>query len=426
MLKICIRLLFSVQFLLFLVSQMKVWSNDMIFIGVGQVKLSSRNDHDEDRIRILVDELEAIGIHFYIYDIENITLSKGRQNGTFFVRKRPDYYYRHIQDFENDEQMLRALMNSSLRVYNPDEAHIFIIPIPFRIYVYKDMSFQMPMEALSRQEAFKFHKGHNHVLISTCFALFKSEHRYRSNLSPYYEMLENVTVVQSWDPSAVYNELQRVGSDWKDYNFLRDQKPLTKRSVSVGLGMKNTDLELIHATTDKFYNSSNFIFYHSRRKSSYYNSTIYRHAPITNITDPNFPKSSVGWDIEPDKWRYEIADSKFCLVVRGDSPHSHALWRAIRVGCIPVIASDTLPIFSPMFKSTFNMSDYSIVLSEQELVNNPEQTLLRLKTMNADEIANKIRYLALAQRIIFTDHSSSLFVPALLKEITIASDIEIN
>jgi hypothetical protein len=425
MLKTCIYLLFSVQCLVFLANQMKVLSYDMIF---DQVNLPYGNVEDEeDHLHTLVHELETIETRYYIYDIENITLSEGKENGKkIFVRKRPDYYTRHIQDFENDEQMLRALMNSSFRVYNPEEAQIFIAPIPFRIYVYKDISFQMPMEALSRQEPFQFHKGYNHVLISTCFALFKSEHRYRSDLSPYYDMLENVTVVQSWDPSAVYNDLQREGSDWKDYNFLRDQKPLTKRSVSVGLGMKNTDLELIQATVNKFYNASNFIFYHSRRKSSYYNSTIYRHAPITNITNKNFPKSSIGWDIEPEKWRYDIADSQFCLVVRGDSPHSHALWRAIRVGCIPVIASDTLPIFSPMFKHTLNMLDYSIILSEQELVNHPEETLLRLKNMTPGDIATKIRNLAFAQQVIFTDHPKSLFVPGLLKEVTMPSEIKVK
>lgn len=200
-----------------------------------------------------------------------------------------------------------------------------------------------------------------------------------------------------------------------------------KRSASIGLGSNNSFLNLILATTAKFYSSSNLIFYHTRRKESIYNSTIYRYAPVTNITlDKSFPKSSIGFDIEKDEWEREFKDSKFCAVIRGDSPHSHALMRSIRVGCIPVIFSDTLPVFAPLFKSTLNLTDFAVIIKEEELLKDTRNVILQLNEISIEEIEIKIQHLAFAQRVIFTDHHESLFVPALLKEVEMATEVEWN
>ena len=171
----------------------------------------------------------------------------------------------------------------------------------------------------------------------------------------------------------------------------------------------------------------NFIFYQSRREGSWFNATIYRHAPITNITNSTglFPKSSIGFGLESEDWFRQYRDSKFCLVVRGDNPMTHSHWRAIRNGCIPVIASDSLPIYSPLFKSTMNVLDYAIFVGESELVENPEGALLKLTTMSVTDIETKIRHLDFAQRVIFTDHPNSLFVPAFLREATKATEVKL-
>ena len=387
---------------------------------------TSLSARTEELLSTIAGELKGSSSRFYMHDHPNITLVGEKEK---LDHKRSFIWKAHQQELENDEQMLAALKKSPLRTDNPDEADLFIPPIPIaRILGSKEGDFQTPMETLLEEETFRKHQGHKHVLISTCFALFKMEHKHRSNLGRWYDLIYNVTVVQSWDPSAVYNELHHTGggADWGDFSILKDRhEPLTRRSSSVGLGMKNEDLELTIASTDKFYKSSNLIFYQSRTEPSYYNSTIHRHAPITNITLETFPKSSIGWGLEKDEWQRELKDSKFCLVIRGDSPHSHALWRSIRVGCIPVISADVLPIFAPMFKSTLNMTDYAIVLREQELVNNPGKTLLQLDRISEEDIEVKIKHLVFAQRVIFTDHPQSLFVPALLKEAKMATEVQL-
>ena len=251
-------------------------------------------------------------------------------------------------------------------------------------------------------------------------------------MKKWYPLIYNVTPVLSWDPNAVYNAVKE-GVDFTDYNSAFQKiQPLSRRSFSVGLGdavsseytLATDIIELQLASLEKFQNSSNLVFYQTRTEPSYWNSTIFRHAPVTNITHANFPKSCIGFGLkDPDEWLREYQDSKFCLIIRGDSPHSHALWRAIRVGCIPVIAADSLPIYAPMFKSTLNMSEYAVVVSEQELVTDTEKTLLKLHDMSDAEIEAKVRHLAFAQRVIMTDHPQSLFVPAFIYEATMATEV---
>ena len=110
-------------------------------------------------------------------------------------------------------------------------------------------------------------------------------------------------------------------------------------------------------------------------------------------------------------------------MIRGDSPHSHALWRSIRVGCIPVIISKHLPVYAPIFKSTLNMSDYAVILDEEELLRNATKVLLTLREMTMQQVEIKLLHLAFAQRVLFTDHPESLFVPALLKEAIAAEEV---
>eukprot|EP00978_Attheya_sp_CCMP212_P003325 scaffold6853_cov50-Attheya_sp.AAC.2 len=395
------------------------------FVWPKEVSNTSLIVHDADAtiLQAAAEQLEKSSIRFYMYDDPDIT-----QNNTSFTTALI-IWRRYHQEMENDEQMLAAIENSPLRTSNPEEAALFIPPIPFgRILTSSNNGpiFHAALNALVNHEIFRKHQGNKHVILSTAFILFRSGQI--GNIPPmkhWYPKIYNMTAIQSWDPSAVYNDIHHAGGDWGDYHSeLKSMTPLTRRSASVGLGNKNEVLDLTLATIEKFHNASNFVFYQSRTAPSVNNSTIFRHAPITNITQANFPKSSIGVGLEPEQWTREFKDSKFCLMIRGDSPHSHALGRSIRVGCIPVVAADVLPIYSPMFKATLNMSDYAVILSEQDLVNNAEKTLLKLNEMSDAEIELKIKHLAFAQRVIFTDHPQSLFVPAFLKEAMMATVVK--
>jgi len=374
----------------------------------------------EDALSTITQSLQEVTIRFYMYDHPNLTMAG---NKALDRKRRKMLHFLNLEG-ANDKQMLEALAKSPLRTYNTSEADLFIPPIPMAsILASRDANFNLPMQTLFEQEPFKKHQGNKHVLVSTTFSLYRQIYRSFTDMKHWYHKMFNMTVVQSWDPVPYHNAIYLHKTfDYSSGN--EDLRPLSRRSVSVGLGMSNKEMNLGFASVEKFHNSSNFIFYQTRSTNFFNNSTIYRHAPM-NATQDNgsFPKSCIGYGLDPQTWKHEFKNSKFCLMVRGDSPHSKALWIIIRVGCIPVIASNLLPIYAPMFKSTLNMSDYSVMVDEEDLVNDPTTTLLKLNDMSEDEIRVKIRHLAFAQRVIFTDHPRSLFVPAFLKEAILAPEV---
>lgn len=381
----------------------------------------------EQQLNLKAQTLMELPLRYYVYDHPNInmktTINDLRAIGVSRVK--------HIHDIEHDEQIIAALESSPFRTFNVDAADFFLPPIPFgKIWTSHDHE-QVVHEvfhALLNHPIFRSHTGNRHFFIATIFSIFKGSTKQVTHFGNYYDKLYNGTVVQSFDSCALYNKLHNDVTWAGDFNdAFQKEIPTMKRSASIGLGSSNSFLNLVLATTAKFYNSSNFIFYHTRTKASIYNSTIYRYAPVTNITlDKSFPKSSIGFDIKKDEWEREFKDSKFCAVIRGDSPHSHSLLRSIRVGCIPVIFSDTLPVFAPLFKSTLNLTDFAVIIKEEELLKDARNAFLQLNKISREEIEIKIQHLAFAQRVVFTDHQESLFVPALLKEVEMATEVKWN
>lgn len=381
-----------------------------------------------------VHALNQTEYKFFMYDDPNITLIGPSvwPEGTKLLRKA---WRMCSNEILFDESLFVVLEHSPLRTFNPDEAQVFIAPIPIgRIFAtwIKDVFWRLSFNSLTNHEVFRKHQGHKHLMIATCFPLFK-DYRMGGSIAEHYDKLENMTLVQSWDPNGIKKALDD-GYDFHEYQeYFTNFQPITHSSISVGLGTRPNSsviplpdfkigsyekIPLVLASMEKWRNASNFVFYHTRTTPSFFaNSTIYRHVAVTNVTMSNLPKSSIGWDMASnEQWLKEYMDSKFCLVIRGDSPHSKAFIRSIRVGCIPVIVADCLPIYAPVLKSTLNMSDYAVMLDEKKFVENPESQLLTLLDLDESEISNKIKHLAFAQKVMMLDHPGSLFVPALLHE----------
>ncbi len=70
------------------------------------------------------------------------------------------------------------------------------------------------------------------------------------------------------------------------------------------------------------------------------------------------------------------------------------------------------------------MEDYSIMLDEQELIQNTHNALLKLQDLDKEFIEAKIKNLQFAQRVWFHDHPESLFVKAYLNEALHASEVD--
>ena len=147
-------------------------------------------------------------------------------------------------------------------------------------------------------------------------------------------------------------------------------------------------------------------------------STRYRHALAINGEGEKLVQpSSVGFNTNRTKWLRDFQNSKYCVIIREDSPSSRSLFTAIRLGCMPVIVSDALPMYQPIFRSLLRYEDFSIVVDESAFLLQPAGTLNNaIKSLPIEELKSKISGLALVQRMLVLDHPRSLFVPAFVHE----------
>ena len=188
------------------------------------------------------------------------------------------------------------------------------------------------------------------------------------------------------------------------------KKKVFHHTVSLGYGgegcnPRNTykEVTLEGWTTKPFW-----IFYHSREAPFVSNSTIFRHALLpssfilerereqqrdqqqkqNSTTTPSsssvvlsLPERfqhqpvSIGYGLPPDQWIQEYLNSRFCLVIRGDQPGSTSLLRSIRMGCLPIVVSDSLPASQQLYPHVLQYEDFSVTVSEDDFLMNPIQSL---------------------------------------------------
>ena len=365
-----------------------------------------------------------------------------------------------MNDARAEIDIIRTLAAHPLRTSDPKNASIFVIPISTAAHIIHDDKESIPeaIERLTETSVFRRTGGNRHLMVS----LSQQGFDYGSTYSlqglgideTMYAQLRNVTIVRESDPFESVGMAERgEGGDFA--RLFRGKAPVTSYALSIGLMMGRNNashskrgggqnmLQYQPATYDKLERSSNFLFYQTRQEGSGFNSTIYRHVLVNaTMNDSNnsssssstssvpsniykdtagslpdrLPHSIIGiGDLPQDEWAASFSDSKFCLAVRGDTPHTHALLRAVQVGCIPVVVSDYYERYAPTFRSLIRMDDYSVLIDEHRFVEDPIGTLVSdLVGLSEESTRRKLEGLRYAQRIMLMDHPDSLFVPALL------------
>ena len=370
-------------------------------------------------------QLEQFNVRYYVHSdpriaqpmiTENLLLNRGR--GHLKDRFRPEALLEH--------HVLDALERHPLRTYNAQEAAYFIIPLRMGAsIIHRGLHIPQVMAALAEHP--KWNDGHGHVILALNTATFSHEHKMdvaRHGLTKQvYHFFANVTVVKSWDDfmcaHLTHHSVEANLHNYKDL-FAESRYTMSRYGFSIGL-LAEPSLPYIKASyQDKFQQVDHMLFYHTRINASFYNSTPFRHAPL-QVTLPNSQKNSIGFDLNQTMWLKEFINSKYCLAIRGDTPHTHALIRAVKVGCIPVVVSDYYPLYAPTFASTVDMKRFSVFLPEVDFLKDPKRTLEALAHISPEETKTRIKELQFAQRVLLYDHPQSLFVPAFMKEVQKAS-----
>lgn len=354
--------------------------------------------------------------------------TSGYETSIVYLRTLPLRYYvytdwslrqgRSILKYPDEKYVFDAfLTNNTWRVTDPALADLFIAPTPLVSYTKKTGEIRSVMLALTRHRIFKQTMGNRHVVFALDGRFFDGSNftknittkRFNQKWAPFFQ---NATIVSGY-ASITCRKLSDDGQDHGDWNDLfASIRPMSNQTFSIGL-VAGPSLPVIPASYERFERMTYTLFYHTRTAPSDNGSTPYRWAPI-NVTLPY--KASIGYEIAPEQWIQQFTSSKFCLVIRGDTPNSHALLRAVKVGCIPVVVCDYYTLFSPTFKTSLNIEEFSFFLDEKDFLENPQQRLASLQDIPETEIRKKIRALQYAQMITCPDHADSLFIPAFLRE----------
>jgi len=106
-----------------------------------------------------------------------------------------------------------------------------------------------------------------------------------------------------------------------------------------------------------------------------------------------------------DQFISEVHDAKFCLVMRGDTPSTHAFYDALAANCIPILVSDAWEAVAGPFaqgkhgalKGGLVTSEYTIQIGEHMFMSDLDQVQKKLehilsnKTM-AEQLFNQMNY----------------------------------
>ena len=377
----------------------------------------------QTRLQKVSAKLENLQLQYYVYP--KAATSHPKQTARYLKGKgRKFLREEHGRSVMVEIEMIQALLDHPLRSEDKWNADLYFVPaspgVVWSVALYLESTWNTIFGALVKEETWQKNMGHKHVMISTLVPTWSWAHlRWMrpTSLPPWYKQLWNMTIATNvnWEGCRKASNITRhVEGDFGPELFAKGHS-MARSSISLGW-IPSKNFSYAEATYEKFVESSLFIFYHCRETEFMNNSTIYRRAPLRPSVQKAIPKSSIGYDLEKEQWLRDFADSKFCLVVRGDIPHSHALLRAVKAGCIPVVVSDLYEYYAPTFRSSLNMRDFCIFIDEDKFVKDPARTLQELDELSEDQVQAKLAALRFAQRVVAPDHPKSLFVPAFLHE----------
>eukprot|EP00560_Eucampia_antarctica_P002408 CAMPEP_0197833446 /NCGR_PEP_ID=MMETSP1437-20131217/19074_1 /TAXON_ID=49252 ORGANISM="Eucampia antarctica, Strain CCMP1452" /NCGR_SAMPLE_ID=MMETSP1437 /ASSEMBLY_ACC=CAM_ASM_001096 /LENGTH=745 /DNA_ID=CAMNT_0043437515 /DNA_START=131 /DNA_END=2368 /DNA_ORIENTATION=+ len=347
--------------------------------------------------------LESSTIRYYVYDDDKLVLSHIRAKALEDAPKTWRYKWglRYSEYAKGEIRWIEALERHPQRTRDPCEADFFVVPIPVGAAVLwgQPQLLRDAFETLLNGALFQQHPERHVVAFATTERVFGGE------------FWGNFEVMKKFQSSIIVRDSNR-----------NDEARNFGHVVSLGYGGEGSNPSYPYnpVTTESWNKKQFWYFYHTRREPSDSNSTQYRQFFLRNSTRlESFEHQpvSIGFDIPLGEWVRKFSDSKFCLTIRGDQPGSRSLNRAIRVGCIPLIISDALPVFQSLYSKTLQYDDFALIVKEEDFLKDPIGSLDKAISLSPTELLQKLEGLRLMQRIVTADQSDSLFVPAFAREI---------
>lgn len=421
--------LFAVLFFVWYNVSFLAWFHASRIIATSELRSDAFS-----RFQQLEKDLRQSNVQFYMYELGEFLTpqvkAKVHQVVQLVDNQTCHFSNSYCADLEAEQFLLRALANHKQRCVGDEAACprdlIHILPLPSMALFAVDCDTLPDLKKCgqrrymkSRNEVFealkvlqkhpRFQHGVRHVMLSLRSRFFKGREG-----RPYKKYLYNVTLANNFDPMACQDML-RDGTAGDYADRYEDSEPMTKSNMVLGIGITgNIPFQL--ATFKEWNAKRNFIFYRTRPTKSSFGATPYRRAPMERVNWTDFPESCIGYDLPPAEWLGNITNSKYCLIMRGDTPHTHALLRAVRVGCIPVLISDQYQRYAGPFKSLIKIANFSVSIPEADFIKNPQETLSAIQNLNDTVIKSTLEGMAFAQKLLFPDHPDSVFVEAFMKD----------
>ena len=390
---------------------------------------------------------------FFIYDDDAITMRRWNEACVArFLNRSAAKLVKGVEDDGegglcacNDDWVADALLLAQLKAHpartaSPSEAQLFVIPTPFYQSFACDATstrkrsdvhtrrVQGALRALEGSKWFGRYGGHDHILPAHGwqFAGWAQDRIPASRLMRSkcgidhrcaWGLLENVTVARNEYygygrfekrlPSPRLPAALATGSGlWE----------LTRRTLVVPYSTPTSLLTDWAPSLAAWWRRNTSIFFHTRRGSPplAHGSEALRFLAAQHPAQ--WPSSDVGFRMPHGRWLTAWATARWCLVMRGDTPTSHAFYNAIAGGCLPVVISDGFEaVGSPPFGIV--LESLAVVVSETSFTANPNALLSMLEALPEPVVAAKLRALAAAQPKLLYRHPHSVVASLLLDSV---------
>ncbi|KAL7465678.1 hypothetical protein ACHAXS_006000 [Conticribra weissflogii] len=332
-------------------------------------------------------------------------------------------------------EALERYNNTNVKTNNISDANFAIVSIPLGAAIFwgNPMDIESSFHHLFRNEPFFKAYPEKHVFITNNERLLRSDktsmRHFEQCCGLSEDIISNISagiLVKDFDPIRFSRYiLDHPGTDWEGVMKMNEIDPLFRHYWSIGYSHEasNPEFNLSLPRFETWRKKKFNFFLRTPLRESVFNSTRYRHALFgsshngTEEAKRLVQPSVVGQNVDKQQWRYEIMNSKYCLVIRGDNPSSRSLYTSIRIGCLPVIISDSLPFYQPLFNTLLRYEDFAIMIDETSFLKDPSGTLNSAVTsLSEADLRGKLCGLSAIQRILALDHPSSLFVEAFVHE----------